>query len=70
MKFTTTTSALFAMMVTSTTAFAPNTNNAKPATSLRVSEKSEALPFVERPAILDGTYAGDAGFDPFGFAKK
>lgn len=30
---------------------------------------SESLPFMARPLALDGTLAGDAGFDPFGFAK-
>lgn len=30
---------------------------------------SMALPFMERPAALDGSLAGDVGFDPFGFAK-
>lgn len=31
---------------------------------------SEAIPFLERPAMLDGTLAGDVGFDPLGFAKN
>jgi hypothetical protein len=30
---------------------------------------SEALPWMERPPALDGTLAGDVGFDPLGFAK-
>jgi hypothetical protein len=30
---------------------------------------SKSLPFMERPAALDGTYAGDVGFDPLNFAK-
>lgn len=30
---------------------------------------SQALPFLTRPVILDGSMAGDAGFDPLGFAK-
>ena len=29
---------------------------------------SPALPFLARPALLDGTMAGDRGFDPFNFA--
>ena len=33
------------------------------------SKMSESLPFMSRPMALDGTLAGDAGFDPFGFAK-
>jgi len=31
---------------------------------------SEALPFMTRPAVLDGELAGDFGFDPLGFAKN
>jgi Chlorophyll A-B binding protein len=30
---------------------------------------SESLPFMLRPQALDGSMAGDVGFDPFGFAK-
>lgn len=30
---------------------------------------SESLPFMECPPALDGSMAGDVGFDPFGFAK-
>ena len=33
-------------------------------------EMSQALPWMERPAALDGTMAGDVGFDPLGFAKS
>ena len=32
--------------------------------------QSQALPFMARPATLDGTLAGDVGFDPLGFAKS
>jgi len=31
--------------------------------------KSKAIPFINAPATLDGSMAGDAGFDPLGFAK-
>jgi len=31
---------------------------------------SQALPFMPQPAVLDGSLAGDAGFDPLGFAKS
>merc|ERR1712224_849873 len=31
---------------------------------------SQALPFAPRPKLLDGTMAGDVGFDPFGFAGE
>ena len=31
---------------------------------------SQALPFATRPSALDGSLAGDVGFDPLGFAKS
>lgn len=31
---------------------------------------STALPFMARPVALDGSLAGDVGFDPIGFAKS
>jgi hypothetical protein len=33
-------------------------------------DRSEALPFQKRPHALDGTFAGDVGFDPIGFASS
>ena len=33
-------------------------------------DMSTALPFVTRPAYLDGSMAGDAGFDPLGLAAN
>ena len=68
MKFSTSTIA-FATMMASASAFAP-TQNTKSTTCLGMVEKSKALPFTERPAILDGKYAGDAGFDPLGLARN
>ena len=41
---------------------------AEPVVSLP--KMSQALPFLSRPAALDGTLAGDVGFDPFGFSKS
>ncbi len=32
-------------------------------------EMSQSIPFMKRPMGLDGTMAGDFGFDPLGFAK-
>ena len=32
--------------------------------------QSQSLPFLPRPVFLDGTLAGDVGFDPLGFAKS
>jgi len=31
---------------------------------------SQAMPFMQRPAALTGSLAGDVGFDPLGFAKS
>lgn len=31
---------------------------------------SQSMPFMARPSALDGTLAGDVGFDPLGFAKN
>ena len=69
---------VFAVMASSSTAFAPSSTNTHSA--LRMSEvpieieplpvMSQSLPFMERPTFLDGLMAGDVGFDPFGFAKS
>jgi len=58
-------------LLASSTAFAPTPVVRSPVAAPRLSTpqmaKSEALPFLEAPAHLDGTLAGDVGFDPFGF---
>ena len=46
----------------------PTTDVVEPVIALPT--MSQALPFLTRPAALDGTLAGDVGFDPFGFAKS
>jgi hypothetical protein len=33
-------------------------------------EMSQSMPFMARPATLDGSMVGDVGFDPLGFAKS
>lgn len=33
-------------------------------------ENSIAMPFMKRPPALDGTHAGDFGFDPLGFTEQ
>ena len=33
-------------------------------------QESEAVPFLERPPKLDGSLAGDVGFDPMGFSNS
>ncbi|KAJ8905241.1 hypothetical protein NDN08_001749 [Rhodosorus marinus] len=32
-------------------------------------QKSQAIPFLDRPKKLDGSMPGDVGFDPFGFSE-
>lgn len=32
--------------------------------------QSKAIPFMKRPDLLNGSMAGDVGFDPLGFAKS
>jgi light-harvesting complex I chlorophyll a/b binding protein 1 len=34
-----------------------------------MAEKSKSIPFLPRPANLDGSIAGDVGFDPVGFTN-
>jgi hypothetical protein len=62
-----------------TSAFAPSQNVARTSqTQLNLwgeptqkdgeNNMSKSLPFSPRPKLLDGTLAGDVGFDPFGFA--
>lgn len=41
-----------------------------PSPRRKTPKMSEAIPFLERPAVLDGELAGDFGFDPLGFAKN
>ena len=63
MKFT---SAL--LLVGSATAFTSINKSTQRTQTVRLSEKkdgemSQALPFAQRPKILDGTMAGDVGFE-------
>ena len=32
-------------------------------------QTSEAIPFLDKPPALDGSLAGDVGFDPLGFSN-
>eukprot|EP00562_Extubocellulus_spinifer_P004281 CAMPEP_0178515680 /NCGR_PEP_ID=MMETSP0696-20121128/24687_1 /TAXON_ID=265572 /ORGANISM="Extubocellulus spinifer, Strain CCMP396" /LENGTH=222 /DNA_ID=CAMNT_0020145861 /DNA_START=30 /DNA_END=698 /DNA_ORIENTATION=+ len=56
-----------ACLAGSATAFAPSASSGRVATTLNA-EKSKALPFLNRPALLDGSMAGDVGFDPLGLS--
>jgi len=59
--------SLFTLCVSYATAFMA----ARPANRNSIvlqAEKSQALPFLNRPALLDGSMAGDVGFDPLGLS--
>lgn len=71
------TSVIFATMAASAMAFAPQLST-KSSTSLNAvmperkwndmvdkTQRSKAVPFLPRPKALDGSLAGDVGFDPF-----
>ena len=66
---------LAAACVAAASAFAPMT--ALPRTGARAAVfkvgglrmQDNALPFLERPPALDGSLAGDVGFDPVGFSN-
>jgi len=36
---------------------------------MKMQERSIAMPFLSAPPALDGTMAGDVGFDPLGFSN-
>ncbi|KAJ8608523.1 hypothetical protein CTAYLR_005741 [Chrysophaeum taylorii] len=45
------------------------TPNGGQALTVRAAEMSKALPFLTKPKLLDGTMAGDVGFDPLGLSE-
>eukprot|EP00559_Dactyliosolen_fragilissimus_P003356 CAMPEP_0184856438 /NCGR_PEP_ID=MMETSP0580-20130426/1629_1 /TAXON_ID=1118495 /ORGANISM="Dactyliosolen fragilissimus" /LENGTH=222 /DNA_ID=CAMNT_0027351477 /DNA_START=54 /DNA_END=722 /DNA_ORIENTATION=- len=57
-----------ALLAGSASAFAPSFNTQHSVTSLNA-EKSQALPFMNCPPLLDGSMAGDVGFDPLGLSN-
>jgi len=59
--------ATFALILGTASAFCPQSNSGRAVLSLNA-EKSAALPFLNRPALLDGSMAGDVGFDPLGLS--
>lgn len=62
------TAALFLALFGSATAFAPATLPSRGA-ALRLDAKSASMPFLEQPPKLDGSMAGDVGFDPLGLSN-
>lgn len=60
--------ALLASLVAATAAFAPASVNVERNVALNA-EMSKSMPFLPRPEKLDGSMAGDVGFDPMGLSE-
>lgn len=61
--------AIVALLSASASAFAPSSNPQSSLVALNAAERSAALPFMNRPPLLDGSMAGDVGFDPLGLSN-
>jgi len=59
---------LVAAALAGASAFAPSAQPMRTATTLN-GDMSKSLPFLVRPDKLDGTMAGDVGFDPMGISE-
>jgi len=57
-----------AVLAGSASAFSPIASPKSNGVALNA-EKSASLPFMNRPALLDGSMAGDVGFDPLGLSN-
>lgn len=62
------TGILTSLLTGTISAFIPTTENSRACTRIQA-EKSQALPFMNRPPLLDGSMAGDVGFDPLGLSN-
>mmetsp|Transcript_3189 Transcript_3189/g.3455 ORF Transcript_3189/g.3455 Transcript_3189/m.3455 type:complete len:249 (-) Transcript_3189:1445-2191(-) len=60
---------IFVALLGSASAFVTPSNSVRSALQM-VGDRSPAIPFDKRPAALDGTLPGDAGFDPAGFTNN
>jgi len=60
--------AILALLSASASAFAPSATQQQSLVSLNAAERSKSLPFMNRPELLDGSMAGDVGFDPLGLS--
>lgn len=62
--------AILASFLCSVTAFVPtrSAQSSRMAVSM-AAERSKSLPFLLKPAKLDGSLAGDEGFDPLGLSN-
>ena len=65
------TSAIIAASIVGATAFvAPSAKAGVRSMSMIMEDRSVALPMDKRPVNLDGSLAGDVGFDPAGFSNN
>merc|ERR1711998_497745 len=63
---------LFLAAVAGASAFAPlsfTKTRAVSSVAPKMQEMSAAVPFLKKPAALDGSMVGDVGFDPLGFSQ-
>ena len=56
------------LLLASAAAFAPAGRTSSSALSM-MAERSKSMPFLVQPAKLDGSLAGDEGFDPLGLSE-
>ena len=63
-------SSASAFVTTSTSSSSPPPHLHMSTPSNDLPKMSTAIPFLARPKYLDGTLAGDVGFDPLGFASN
>lgn len=61
---------VIACLLATASAFAPAMQSSRPVrTVTMMAERSKSLPFMLKPEKLDGTMAGDEGFDPLGLSN-
>mgnify|MGYP003957410731 CR=1 FL=1 len=58
-----------ALVLASAVAFTPAPRFSQRTVSMMASEKSQAIPFLPKPAGCDGSLPGDVGFDPLGLSS-
>jgi hypothetical protein len=59
-----------ASLVGATAFVAPMQRSGARSLNMVMDDRSVALPFDKRPVNLDGSLAGDVGFDPVGFSNN
>lgn len=58
-----------ACLIGAASAFAPAVRSSRAATTTMMAERSKSMPFLMKPPKLDGSLAGDEGFDPLGLSN-